>query len=146
MKNYYILSSGRRCDNNGVRIPGDPAEAMHQMLTHKVWGGNEDTPNFMGLEIGDRVIVQSADEGFVAICTVKSAPRRTRRRFIQRRNCTHEVALTVRMLRRPIMRSPGLREDIAAVDCKPHTTSWSNYFICGIKPICREVFDTIQAG
>lgn len=144
MRNHYILSSGNRRDEFGRRIPGDPVEWMNELLDLGVWGGNDDTPNFMQLEKGDRVVVQSAETGFVATATVQSAPRRTRKASLRERNCTHEVSLKVRRFRTPVSRTKALRRRIsrAAGDARISST-WASYFIRGVRPISRPVFQTI---
>ncbi|MFQ5518272.1 MAG: hypothetical protein ACE5E8_11935 [Acidimicrobiia bacterium] len=144
MHNHYILSSGNRRDEFGHPIPGDPVEWMYELLDLGVWGGNDDTPNFMQLQKGDRVLIQSAAAGFVATATVQSAPRRTRKSALRERNCTHEVSLKVRRFRIPVSRTKALRRQIsrAAGDARISST-WANYFIRGVRPVSKAVFQTI---
>lgn len=144
MRNYYVLSSGNRRDEFGNLISGNPVEWMDDLIDAGIWGGNEDTPNFMQLQKGDRVIIQSANSGFVATATVQSAPRRTRKRILCDRSCTHEISLKVRRFRVPIPRTSVLRRQIsrAAGDVRISST-WANYFIKGVRPVSRAVFQTI---
>lgn len=144
MRNFWILSSGNRRDCQGQLISGNPAEWMNDLLDRGIWGGNDDTPNFMQLKKGDRVVVQSAATGFVATATVQSAPRRTRKAALRDRSCTHEVSLKVRRFRTPVLRTQGLRKRIsrAAGDARIAST-WVNYFIRGIRPVSKSVFQTI---
>lgn len=147
MRNHYILSSGNRRDNLGQLIPGNPAAWMDDLLDMGVWGGNDDTPNFMQLKKGDRVVVQSPATGFVATATVQSAPRRTRKAVLRNRSCTHEVSLKVRRFRTPVPRTQVLRRRVsrAAGDARISST-WANFFIRGIRPVSNSVFQTIVKG
>lgn len=142
---HYILSSGKRRDDFGHLIPGNPVEWMNKLLAAGVWGGNDDTPNFMQLKKGDRVVIQSAETGFVATATVQSPPRRTRKKILSDRNCTHEVSLKVQRFKVPVSRTKVLRKRISrsAGDLRISNT-WANYFIKGVKPISKAVFQTIK--
>jgi len=90
------------------------------------------------------VVIQSADAGFVATATVQSAPRRTRRKALRDRSCTHEVSLKVRRFRAPVLRTKALRRRIsrAAGDARISST-WASYFIQGVRPVSKSVFQTI---
>jgi len=146
MRGYYIFTSGNRRDELGMLIPGDPVDWMNNLLDAGIWGGNDDTPSFMNLKKGDRVIVQSADTGFVATATVKGGPRRTRKTILRDRSCTHEVGLTVRRFRTSVPRTAALRRRISRANGdRPISATWANYFRTGIRPICKPVFDAIAS-
>lgn len=145
MSNCYILSSGRRSDQFGRAIPGHPVDWLEDLLDAGVWGGKEDTPNFMELQPGDRVVFQARDAGFVATATVDSNPHRTRMGILRERNCTHEIHLrTIRRFRTPVERTTALRKQISKADGDtPRRTQWGMYFAQSIKPISRAVFSII---
>ena len=142
---HYIFTSGHRQDEFGRRITGDPTGWAEDLLAKGVWGGNECTPHLCELQPGDRVVVQSADAGFMATAVVRRRARRTRKPLLHGRNCTHEVPLTcVRMFAAPVARTERLRKAISRADRqRPLRRTWSNYFRQGIRPISAKVYDLI---
>jgi hypothetical protein len=142
---HYILTSGQRQDELGRRIAGDPTGWAEDLLARGVWGGNECTPHLCELQPGDRVVVQSADAGFMATAVVRRRARRTRKPLLRERNCTHEVSLTrVRMFDAPVARTERLRKAISRAERqRPLRRTWSNYFRQGIRPISKDVFSAI---
>lgn len=147
MRQNFILTSGKRLDETGLPIYGSPTDWMDELLDAGVWGGNAETPHLMGMVKGDRVIIQSADTGFVATAIVQSAPRRTRKSLLRNRNCTHEIALKVKRFRIPVQRTSAMRLAISRADNdSPRRRTWSNYFRQGICPISAKVFNIIARG
>ncbi len=142
--NNYILTSGRRQDPLGLQINGSPVEWMEELLEVGVWGGNADTPHLMDMAKGDRVIIQSAETGFVATAVVQGSARRTRKKLLHGRNCTHEIALKVKHFSAPVQRTAAMRLAISRADHdSPRRRTWVNYFRGGIRPISAKVFSII---